>query len=55
MNNIVEEGGASSLGVKREQERIDLMTQKMMMGRVEPFVVPTMVQATRQFTEIPQR
>jgi hypothetical protein len=40
--------------VKREQERIYLMTQKMMRGRVEPFAVPTMVQAIRQSTEIPQ-
>ncbi len=40
--NIIEEI-ASSLGVKREQESTHLRAQKMMKGKVEPFVVPTMV------------
>jgi hypothetical protein len=31
--------------VKREQETIDLRAQKMMKGRVEPFVVPIVVSA----------
>jgi hypothetical protein len=43
--NKVEEGGASSSKVKREQENIDVRAQKMMRGRVEPFVVPILVQA----------
>ncbi len=41
--NKVEEGGASSLGVKREHENIDLKAHKMMSGKVEPFAIPTMV------------
>jgi hypothetical protein len=36
--NRVEKGGASGLGVKREQENKDLRARKMMKGRVEPFV-----------------
>ncbi len=52
--NIVEEGGALGLRLKREYERINLKAQKMMRGRVKPFVVPTMVQSTRQTVEIPQ-
>ncbi len=41
--NKVEEGGASSLGVKREQENTNLRAQKMLRGRMEPFAVPTVV------------
>jgi len=43
--NKVEEGGALSSGVKKEHENIDLRAQKMMRGRVEPSVVPTVVRA----------
>ncbi len=59
--NKVEEGGASGLRVKREQDSINLRAQKMMRGRVEPFVVPTMVtivlivvQEIKQTLAIPQ-
>jgi hypothetical protein len=38
--NRVEEGGVLGLGVKREHERTNLRAQKMMKGRVEPFIVP---------------
>jgi hypothetical protein len=41
--NRVEGGGASSLRVKREHESINLRAQKMMRGRVEPFIVPIVV------------
>jgi hypothetical protein len=41
--NKVEEGEASSLGVKREHESIDVGAQKMMRGKMEPIVVPTVV------------
>ncbi len=47
--------------MKKEHENIDLKAQKMMKGRVEPFVVPTMVrvvpvmlQVVQQTTKIPQ-
>jgi hypothetical protein len=47
--------------VKREQETINLKAQKMMKGKVEPYVVLimvkamlTMVQATKQTVKIPQ-
>ncbi len=59
--NIVEEGGTLSSEMKREQESTNVKAQKMMRGRVEPFVVlvvlhamPTMVQATKQTIEVPQ-
>ncbi len=42
------EGRASSLGVKREQENINLRAQKMMRGKVEPFIMLTMVRAIKQ-------
>jgi hypothetical protein len=32
---------------------MNLRAQKMMKGRVEPFVVPTMAHATRQIEKIP--
>ncbi len=58
--NIVEEGGASSSRVKREQENTNLRAQKMMKGKMEPFamptmvrVVPTMIQAARQTPVVP--
>jgi hypothetical protein len=41
--NIVEEGGASNSRVRREQDSTNLKAQKMMKGKVEPFVVPTMI------------
>jgi hypothetical protein len=41
--NKVEEGGASSLIVKRKHESINLRAQKMMKGIMEPFAMPTMV------------
>ncbi len=40
--NKVEERGASSSGMKREH---DLRAQKMMKGKVEPSIMPTMVRA----------
>jgi hypothetical protein len=43
--NRVEEKGTSSSRMKREQKNIDLNAQKMMKGKVEPFVVPTVVSA----------
>jgi hypothetical protein len=59
--NKVEEGGALGLGVKREQESTNLRAQKMMKGKVEPFIVLTMVremsikvQIVRQTIIIPQ-
>jgi hypothetical protein len=59
--NKFEEGGALGLGVKREQESTNLRAQKMMKGKVEPFVVLTMVrempikvQIVRQTTIVPQ-
>jgi hypothetical protein len=59
--NKVEEGGASSSKVKREQESINLRAQKMMKGKVGPYatpivvkVVPTMVHVAKQTIEIPQ-
>ncbi len=51
--NIIEEGGTLGLGVKREQESVDLKAHKMMRGRVEPSAVPTMVHVAKQITEIP--
>jgi hypothetical protein len=60
-NNRVEERKASSLEVKREQKTTKVRAQKMMRGRVEPYVVPTMVwamsivvHATRETTKVPQ-
>ncbi len=46
-NNKIEEGGASCSNVKKEQDIIDVRAQKMMKGKVEPFVVPIVVRATR--------
>jgi hypothetical protein len=46
--------------MKKEQESIDLRAQKMMRGKVEPSIVPTMVrvgpimvQVVRQTTKVP--
>ncbi len=59
--NKVEEGKASSLGVKKENECTNLKAHKMMRGRVEQFaipivvkVVPLMVQVIKQTTVVPQ-
>ncbi len=41
--NKVEEGGASSFRVKREQESTNLKAQKMMKGKMEPSIVSTLV------------
>ncbi len=48
------------LGVKREHVSTNLRAQKMMRGKLEPFVVPTMVRAmppmvqvVRQTTTLP--
>jgi hypothetical protein len=41
--NKVAKGGASSLGMKGEHESTNLKAHKMMKGKVEPFVMPTMV------------
>jgi hypothetical protein len=43
--NKVEEGGSSSSRVKKEHENTNLKAQKVMRGRVEPSIVPTMVRA----------
>ncbi len=59
--NRVEEGGASCTGMKRDHDSTEAKAQKMMRGRVEPFImpivvqaVPTMVHATRQITKVSQ-
>jgi hypothetical protein len=41
--NKVKERGASSLGMKKEQESTNVRAQKMMKGKVERSIVPTMV------------
>jgi hypothetical protein len=51
--NTIEEGVASSLEVKKEHESIDLRAQKMMRDRMEPFIVPIVVQAVKQITVVP--
>jgi hypothetical protein len=43
--NKVEERGASSLKVKREQESTDVIAQKMMRGKREPSIMLTVVWA----------
>ncbi len=60
-NNKVEERGVLGSRVKKEQENTNVRAQKMMRDNVEPYVVPTMVQAMptvvqaiRQTTKIPQ-
>ncbi len=52
--NIIEEGGALGLKMKKEQENTYMRAQKMMRGRVKPFVMPIVVQVARHTTEIPQ-
>jgi hypothetical protein len=59
--NRAEEGGASSLEMKREQDIKDLKARKVMKGRVEPSImpimvreVPTMVHVVRQIVAVPQ-
>jgi hypothetical protein len=41
--NKVEKGESLGLGLKREQNSTNLRAQKMMRGRVEPSIVPTVV------------
>jgi hypothetical protein len=43
--NRVEEGKALGLRVEREHESTNLRAQKMMRGKMEPFVVPIVVKA----------
>jgi hypothetical protein len=43
--NKVEEGGGSGSRMKKEHENTNLKAQKVMRGRVEPSIVPTMVRA----------
>ncbi len=43
--NIVEEGRALGSEVKREHKSTNLKAQKMMKGRMEPSIVPTVVRA----------
>jgi hypothetical protein len=43
--NRVEEGKALGLRVEREHESTNLRARKMMRGKMEPFVVPTVVRA----------
>ncbi len=52
--NRVEEGGVSGSGVKKEHENTYLRAQKMMKGKVEPSIVPIVIQAVRQITAVPQ-
>jgi type II secretory pathway component PulL len=52
--NIVEEGGGSSLKVKREHESTNVRAQKMMRGKLEPFEVPIVVHVAKQIVEILQ-
>jgi hypothetical protein len=52
--NKVEERGTSGLGMKRERKSIEIRAQKMMRGRVEPYAVPIVVEATKQTIEVPQ-
>ncbi len=52
--NKVEEGGVSSLEVKREHEKTYLRAHKMMRGKVEPFAFPTVVHAAKQNIVVPQ-
>jgi len=40
---LLVEGGALSSRMKKEHENIDLRAQKMMNGKVEPSIMPTMV------------
>jgi hypothetical protein len=44
----------SSLKVKREQESTNVRAHKMMKGKVKPYVVPTIIQATKKTVEVPQ-
>jgi hypothetical protein len=41
--NRVEEGGASCTGMKRDHDSTEAKAQKMMRGRVEPFIMPIVV------------
>jgi len=50
--NKVEEGGASSLGVKKEQENTYMMAQKMTRGIMELYVMPTMVRAMPTMVQV---
>ncbi len=52
--NKVKEGGALGLGVKKEQKNTEARAQKMMRGRVEPYVMPTLVSTGRQNVKVPQ-
>ncbi len=60
-NNQVEEGRASDSRMKKEQESTKARAQKMMKGKVEPSIVPTMVwvvltmvEVAKQITKVPQ-
>jgi hypothetical protein len=50
--NRIEEGGALSLGVKKEEESTNLRAQKMMRGIVEPFVIPIVVRAVPPMVQV---
>jgi hypothetical protein len=52
--NRVEERGTSSSRVKKEHESTNLKAQKMMKVRVEPFIIPIVVQVVKQTITIPQ-
>ncbi len=52
--NRVEEGEALSSRVKKEHENIEPKAQKMMIGRVEPSIMPLVVHATKQVAKVPQ-
>jgi hypothetical protein len=43
--NIVEEGGASGLRMKKEHESTTTRAHKMMRGRMEPSTMPSVVQS----------
>jgi hypothetical protein len=51
--NRVEKGRASSLGVKKEHESIDVKAQIMMKGKVELIVVLIVVHVAKQIVEVP--
>ncbi len=52
--NIIQEGGAPRSRVKKEQESIEARAQKMMRRRMAPFVVPTLIHASKQNANTPQ-
>ncbi len=61
LKSVLKKKNKVELRMKREHENTNLRAQKMMKGKVEPFVVPTMIRAMppmvhafRQTTTVPQ-